>query len=480
VRRVRSQELGSVFDAVLGDGAQLDDDFVLKAQLLVRSKSSGAAASLEDELSSTYEACLRDVRFVLDDVLSKKPLEKADGIFVGDLEDLVKSTTNENKHSGIMIALEVPQTTGKQLAPLGSVSPEDMHVTLAYFPETSDGDTWDSLCSVVSGFAAKQAPFSGEVGGVGRFAASDSSDGKDVIVALVDSPELPDFRNRLLSQLGSLGSLMSRKHGYIPHVTLSYVSKEAPHPLVRAERLPTTFSSIVVASKNRRQAFLLGEKESSVPSLKKGDAASPDAWLKGASHPDTLFLASVGSRMSGTTDWCDDVLAAIVALSRLGLLVAGDEESISPNEKLLSEDEESIGSLAEISLDELRQPPLHVVVLLYCAAALMVAWHPEKLSYELSTGVVPDTKLGETCLSALRLRVMTSPEDGTLEVLRERLDELLSFLAEALNRANEGDPVVREVFVASTKSSDFVTVIEGAKRMFPTSPTVTTGEEDAA
>ncbi len=58
----------------------------------------------------------------------------------------------------------------------------------------------------------------------------DIPDGRHVIYASYDAPNLPGLRQRLVSQLDAIGLKVSRAHGFTPHITLAYVKPTSRMP----------------------------------------------------------------------------------------------------------------------------------------------------------------------------------------------------------------------------------------------------------
>lgn len=125
----------------------------------------------------------------------------------------------------------------------GGETPEDMHMTVVYVPNVSLDDTAHAL-KVVEQYAKQSAPLTGEISGVGRFYASGTSDGMDVIYASFDGPTLPAFRQGLIDRLSAVGVVPSTAHGYSPHITLAYIDQETSAEMTHSNSIPVTFESI--------------------------------------------------------------------------------------------------------------------------------------------------------------------------------------------------------------------------------------------
>jgi 2'-5' RNA ligase len=139
---------------------------------------------------------------------------------------------------------------------------EDMHVTLAYMPETPEGDELEKLKSVVADMGRTQGQLAGVWGGTARFNPSEGSDGKPVLVALPDIPDLASFRQNLVDALDAAGFEVSMSHGYTPHLTVAYDDSGQ----VRAEG-SLSFNQISLAAAGGRYDYpLSGEIDTEVAS----------------------------------------------------------------------------------------------------------------------------------------------------------------------------------------------------------------------
>ena len=186
-----------------------------------------------------------------------KALEKSGSLTAEHLAAIRK------EHKGVMVALQVPSEVAKDLCVDGGEEADKMHVTLSYSPsEGLPDDAFELACQAAQAIALEYGPVQGRVGGLGRFAGSDTSDGKDVLYASYDAPILPDLRQSVVQALGGKGVGISRAHGYSPHITLKYVEQaDASH----AHRMPAKdapLQHIVVAQGDKWQKYeLAGRKQ---------------------------------------------------------------------------------------------------------------------------------------------------------------------------------------------------------------------------
>lgn len=176
---------------------------------------------------------------------------------------------SEAAHTGAMVAFEIPLDTATNLAlaarqsGIEALAPEDMHITLCYIGEISTiEDKRESIEKAISEFTIFFGSLDGVIGGVGRFNASDTSDGKDVIYASFDSAALPEFRQGLVEAIEGTGVEISRMHGFTPHITLAYVDKKTAMPNLALETMALQFNEIVLAWGDERKAFKLKQKDS--------------------------------------------------------------------------------------------------------------------------------------------------------------------------------------------------------------------------
>lgn len=158
------------------------------------------------------------------------------------------SLLRKEEHTGAMVALMLDADTASKLAVDGGEPAEDLHVTLAYLGEASElGDT-ERLVDVVRGWAAATAALTGEVSGIGAFAAEQT-----VTYASVDIPDLAAARQLLVELLEDAGYPASADHGFTPHITLAYEGAELDF-----ENVPLSFGEVTLALAGERQAFALG------------------------------------------------------------------------------------------------------------------------------------------------------------------------------------------------------------------------------
>ncbi len=143
----------------------------------------------------------------------------------------------------VMIGLAVPADVAAGLAIEGGEPAEELHVTLCYLGRAIEVGT--NAISRIEGMCRSLASWGpslrGSVNGVGRFSASTTSDGQDVIYASVDIPALSSFRECLAREVQCQNVQYSRAHGFTPHITLAYVAPDSETLFL--ESLPRPSSS---------------------------------------------------------------------------------------------------------------------------------------------------------------------------------------------------------------------------------------------
>lgn len=136
-------------------------------------------------------------------------------------EKWVKASSADEEHTGICVAFWLDDADARAMAVEGCEPPDQLHMTLAYLGKTTD-ETIDreALESTLKDFAGTHDAVSAWIAGEGVFHTP--NDG-DAIVALIDAPGLPTWRQDLVVALEAAGLPVSNDHGFTPHITLAYV-----------------------------------------------------------------------------------------------------------------------------------------------------------------------------------------------------------------------------------------------------------------
>ncbi len=162
---------------------------------------------------------------------------------------------------GVMIGYFLPEDLAKELACPDGEAPEELHFTIGYFGKGLDEDQVETLKEITANFAARLSPMSGNIDGVGRFAATESSDNKDVIIRLVNIARLEQLREEMLQALQEEGIEAYRNHGYTPHITLKYVDPQFEMTTMTIQSLPITLDKLTVAVGGEHFDFpMIGEE----------------------------------------------------------------------------------------------------------------------------------------------------------------------------------------------------------------------------
>ena len=144
-------------------------------------------------------------------------------------------TTTKSMADGRAVLFIGLQISGADsLAIEGGEKPEDFHVTLAYGHFDAKGDEDDTSVRVQHAIddIRDLIPDSVHFDAQGRFDASESSDGKDVIYAQVAAGQLEKAHDGLLKALKEHGiKLEGTFPEYKPHMTLAYIEKGAEFEL---------------------------------------------------------------------------------------------------------------------------------------------------------------------------------------------------------------------------------------------------------
>lgn len=146
-------------------------------------------------------------------------------------------TDGKEKHS-LFIGLKV--TGVDDLAILGGEDVKDFHITLLYGYFTPGSDEEDAQVCVKSAIEAVREQIPGEIefDALGRFGASTSSDGKNVIYAQVAKGQLEGVHEGLLEELRKNGIRVEKTfHTYHPHMTLAYIDPGSEYDLKEINRI---------------------------------------------------------------------------------------------------------------------------------------------------------------------------------------------------------------------------------------------------
>jgi 2'-5' RNA ligase len=177
-------------------------------------------------------------------------------------------TYKSGGHTGAMIALFLPVSTGIHFIQSDpqALPPNELHVTLAYLGKAADissrqiMETHD-LMKLIS---ENHPPLTGHINGCGRF-CNDDDDG-DPFFIIPDLPALPNLRQAIIDGLNSHDIEGASDHGFVPHITLTYLPHAECNPFDILERTPVTFPAISLVLGDDRYDYPLAQD---VPLLSK-------------------------------------------------------------------------------------------------------------------------------------------------------------------------------------------------------------------
>ncbi|MFE9844681.1 2'-5' RNA ligase family protein [Streptomyces goshikiensis] len=209
---------------------------------------------------------------------------------------------------GCMIALYPPAELAEELAVDGGLPPSELHVTVAYLGKADDIDG-DELRQVVAELAERR-PFTAKVAGLGRFTGGD----KDVLVALIDSPDLESLRRDTLDALREHGIPVPREHGYTAHCSLTYLDPDEPAPLDRLAARDAEFTALAAVHGTDRT-----DAELSHPIADVAREAFAAGWAMSGGPMTERVRVACGTAMQIATEATDDpdILRATIDLGRL-------------------------------------------------------------------------------------------------------------------------------------------------------------------
>lgn len=230
-----------------------------------------------------------------------------------------KERKNITDHDGSMIAIFIPKEVAERLRKIadGLGLPKDtlqelaenMHVTLAFFPDNDFKDPIQlSKAEVVTQIAMSKVPLlEGNVQGYGVF-----NGGKEgpVLYASVDIPGLNELRAALCENLGPVGLTYAQDHGFTPHITLAYLGG--------AYELPEGFQVPDIPISIKEIAIVSGKKRTIVPLPMYGPDFSREGKGKGnwghAGRPNLVGGSAPGPTVINNVDVSEYVVENTDAL----------------------------------------------------------------------------------------------------------------------------------------------------------------------
>jgi 2'-5' RNA ligase len=213
---------------------------------------------------------------------------------------------------GSMLALYPPPALAESLAIPDGLEPADLHLTVAYTGK-ADGVDAEALAKAASAIAAATAgPITATIAGHARLPQDDA----DVIVALVDSPQLDELRRTAVEQLADLGIPAAANHGYLAHISLAVIGHDDPDPIGRLPARPVTFAALTAQHGSdstaypladiadvAREAYAAGWALSGgpwTPRVQAGAAAAVETALEHTDDPAVLEATLQIGKLEGT------------------------------------------------------------------------------------------------------------------------------------------------------------------------------------
>ena len=210
-------------------------------EFTVETRNVGKSADTNDYilLDHNYTAKADDTGESI--ILDKKTEDLNDAAFQEWLDRSLKKFM-EDSRAVLFVGLKI--NGASSLAIKGGEDPDDFHVTLAYGHFDTNGHDEDDIAVRVRR-AVDQVkvgiPDTIHFDAIGRFPASKSSDGKDVIYAQVAAGQLEEAHTFLLSMLKEEGiELEDTFPEYKPHMTLAYIDPGTEYELGEIDATGTT------------------------------------------------------------------------------------------------------------------------------------------------------------------------------------------------------------------------------------------------
>ena len=166
--------------------------------------------------------------------------------------------TASGQYSGVIFALMPDPGTAESISTLDGVqtTADQLHITLAYYGKVEALTDAQIGAAIVAAeeVANYLPPVDATINGIGRFNASESSGGQDVIYGVIDAPGIEDIRWRL-SQFLDGRLQVKRNHGFTPHITFAYIPAGSPSPIDRIPTIPLRFSTLSLLIAGQRADF---------------------------------------------------------------------------------------------------------------------------------------------------------------------------------------------------------------------------------
>jgi 2'-5' RNA ligase len=158
---------------------------------------------------------------------------------------------------GTMIGYFLPNETARQIALSNGEAVDELHITILYLGKELTDVQKAVVRDVTKEVTRTLAPIEGTIGGNGRFPNSESTEGRDVLIRLVDIPRLEALRETLVAQLRRRDVPVELTHGYTPHITLAYVEPGYEKVDEHVASVPLLINELTVANDGSHTTFAL-------------------------------------------------------------------------------------------------------------------------------------------------------------------------------------------------------------------------------
>ncbi len=195
-----------------------------------------------------------------------------------------------------MVALYPHPDAAEGYAFTGGIAAEKLHVTMAYLGLAEDVDK-DAVLKALKSLPQRE-PFTARVSGHARFTGGE----EDVLVALVDAPQIEQLRIDLLEALGKQGITIPSDHGFTPHMSLAYMDPQALTPINRMEPGGVAFGAVWLKHGKGKTAFLFGDDNDPVPEAVRSYART--AYAQGWAASGGPMTARVMAGCVAAMDLC--------------------------------------------------------------------------------------------------------------------------------------------------------------------------------
>lgn len=180
------------------------------------------------------------------------------------LSQLLLEQNHADHSDSIMVCFWIPEDVARQLVQPEGEEIDQLHITLAYLGKCAeyDDDTISAIQDACADCAESSKALTGKINGIGRFEATEHSDGKEVIYAKPLMPGIMILRNHLVQQLKRAGANVRENFEYHPHITLAYVDPgDQTEPELDNIKLQFSELSLVVGGESYNYPLAGGSHE---------------------------------------------------------------------------------------------------------------------------------------------------------------------------------------------------------------------------